>query len=117
MLFFSRLSALVLMLNLFTAISLYGDADEQARKTITLEKENQSIQEYSNNITKFYELAKGEKWRDITDEVLVSPDTSQESKESIRAFQRRIIVFKYPSDGLWVKGFLATPLILSIIRC
>ena len=43
----------------------------------------------------------------MTDRVLASRDTSEESKRSIRAFNRRIIVFKYPSDGLIIEGFLS----------
>lgn len=70
-----------------------------------LEQENTAIQGEAADIEKFYELGPKENWRDITSEVVASPDTSPESIEAIRTFQRRIIVFKYPSDGLWIKGF------------
>lgn len=72
-----------------------------------LEAENRAIQEDSDNMAKFYELGKKEKWRDVTNDILASSDTSPESKESIHTFERRIVVFKYPSDGLSIKGFLS----------
>lgn len=72
-----------------------------------LERENQIISDYSQRMEAFYELQNGDKWREITEEVLTSPDTSVESKKAIRNYKRRIFVFKYPSDHLWVKGFIS----------
>lgn len=72
-----------------------------------LEEENEKIETFSKKMQQFYELEEQEKWRDITDKVLANSDTTQESKESIRTYQRRIIVFKYLSDGLWIKGFIS----------
>jgi pimeloyl-ACP methyl ester carboxylesterase len=76
-------------------------------KQAVLEKDNEKIVDDSKRMMQFYELEQGEKWRDVTQEVLLSPDTPQVSKEAIRGCQRRIIVFKYPSDGLWIKGFIS----------
>lgn len=86
-------------------LSLEGTIPEQKKQA--LEKENQEIIDYSLRMQQFYELEKDEKWRDVTQKVLASPDTSPESKEAILSNQRRIIIFKYPSDGLWVKGFMS----------
>lgn len=92
----------------FLPIFTVSSADlEDPRKAAALEKENQSIQADSENIQKLYELGKGENWRDVTQEVLANQDTSPESQASIREWNRRIIVFKYPSDGLWIKGFFS----------
>ena len=72
-----------------------------------LDKSDREIAENSEKIKEFYELGKDEEWREITDKVLASSDTSEESKKSIRTFHRRIFVFKYPSDNLWIKGFIS----------
>jgi pimeloyl-ACP methyl ester carboxylesterase len=72
-----------------------------------LQRDNQQIADYSQRMQQFYELEPTEQWRDITEKVLLSPDTPEESKERIRGCQRRIIAFKYPSDGLWIKGFIS----------
>jgi dipeptidyl aminopeptidase/acylaminoacyl peptidase len=87
--------------------SLFGQTNVSELKDQALEHDNQKIENYSKRIQQFYELEEHEKWRDITEKVLSSFDTDKESKESIRNYHRRIIVFKYPSDGLWIKGFLS----------
>lgn len=91
---------------LFTSSVILSEAFSE-QKEPTLEQENQSIEDFSKRMRQFYELDKQEKWREVTEEVLLSTDTSQDSKESIRAYHRRIFVFKYPSDGLWIKGFIS----------
>lgn len=72
-----------------------------------LEKDNEEISGFSKKMEDFYQLGPQEKWREVTEKVLASPDTSESSKQAIRTYQRRIYVFKYPSDGLWVKGFMS----------
>lgn len=72
----------------------------------TLSEDNDRLARESTVLESFYRLGKNEKWRDITEQVLNSPDTIEENKECIRAHQRRIIVFQYPSDGLSIKGFI-----------
>jgi dipeptidyl aminopeptidase/acylaminoacyl peptidase len=91
----------------FIYSSLVFSQESLINQEAALEKENQSINNYSKRMQAFYELGKQEKWRDITKKVLASPDTSETSKQSIRLYQRRIIVFKYPSDNLWIKGFIS----------
>jgi pimeloyl-ACP methyl ester carboxylesterase len=81
----------------------FNNAQQQA----ILERDNDNIVNDSKKMQHFYEMEKEEKWREITHKVLLSPDTSQESKEAIETWQRRIFVFKYPSDGLWIKGFIS----------
>jgi dipeptidyl aminopeptidase/acylaminoacyl peptidase len=69
--------------------------------------ENDRISNESEAIQALYKLNDNEKWRDITPEVLKSPYTSLKNKEIIREKERRIIVFRYPSDGLSIKGFIS----------
>lgn len=88
---------LMLLAILVTAVSR---ADE-------LSVDNTRIQNYSERMKNFYNLDENQQYRDVTDEVLASPDTHLDAKDSIRAFHRRIFIFKYPSDGLEVKGFIS----------
>ena len=77
------------------------------KKENALEKENQKILDNFKKIEDFYQLGEKESWREITDQVLASSDTPEISKDSIRTYHRRIFAFKYPSDHLWVKGFMS----------
>lgn len=86
-------------------IDAQANSSEQMHQA--LEQDNQKIADYSKRMQQFYELEENEKWRDVTQKVLSSSDTGEDSKNSIRTYHRRIIVFKYPSDGLWVKGFIS----------
>ena len=88
----------------FCSLVITGHAQNAAE---ALDQENQQIQDASDRMQHLYDLPKGEMWRDITQGVLDHPETSSESAESIRNYQRRIILFQYPSDGLWIKGFLS----------
>lgn len=72
-----------------------------------LEISNNYIKNISKEIESLYTLNDNEKWRDITAEVLASADTPAENKQCILLHKRRIIVFKYPSDGLWIKAFIS----------
>lgn len=72
-----------------------------------LEQDNQAISDYSDRMVPFYQLEKGQKWRDVTKQVLASPLTAKIAKNSIRSHHRRLIVFEYPSDGLLIKGFIS----------
>jgi pimeloyl-ACP methyl ester carboxylesterase len=99
-------NGLIFFLSFSFSLFVQFNFSEQTQGT-ALEIENKKIENYSLRIEQFYKLGKQEKWRDITDEVLLSQDTSKDSKDAIRANHRRLIVFKYPSDGLWVKGFIS----------
>jgi predicted esterase len=72
-----------------------------------IQQENQKITIDSDQIRHFYDLSTDQKWKDITQDLLMSPQISLAEKEAIQSFQRRIIVFKYWSDGLWIKGFIS----------
>ncbi len=105
---FKILSSLVLTMA-FSCFSffLFSEPSSFEQKVATLAKENQHIEDYSEKMKQFYELKPNEKWRDITEKVLESPYTAEDSKEAIRYCQRRIVIFQYPSDKLWIKGFIS----------
>lgn len=88
------------------ALTLHAQNTNE-KKHIELQEGNKKIIDNFKNVKDFYELNESETWREITDEVLASSDTTDASKDSIRAYERRIFVFKYPSDGLWIKGFIS----------
>jgi|GEM_PF-1258811 len=89
-----------------SALHLRAESDKKQQEA-RLEKDNQRISDFSLRMEGFYELGNEEKWRDITEKVLESPETSENSKSSIRNYHRRIFAFKYPSDHLWIKGFIS----------
>ena len=82
-------------------------SNQENNASTPLIEENQTIIDESQIIKAFYELSENEQWREITDEVLASSDTPELGKDAIRNFNRRIFVFRYPSDGLSIKGFLS----------
>ncbi|NGX39448.1 MAG: hypothetical protein KR126chlam1_00777 [Chlamydiae bacterium] len=44
---------------------------------------------------------------EITEDLLKSEDIEKETKEKIKASNRRIVLFEYPSEGLMVKGYVS----------
>ncbi len=78
-------------------------------KDQALKQENQKILDISERMTHFYDLKNNEDIKDITEQVLESPDTKPDVKEEIKAYHRRIYLFRYPSDGLSIKGFVSLP--------
>ncbi len=93
---------------LFPFFPLLGTFDshlESHQKKLV--EENQRIADSFKKIEQFYHLDKKEAWREITQEVLESPYTPEKSKTAIQTHQRRIILFKYPSNGLSIKGFIS----------
>jgi dipeptidyl aminopeptidase/acylaminoacyl peptidase len=72
-----------------------------------LTKDSIHIEDFSKRVAAFYAMDENEQVKEITDKVLASPYTLQSAKDSIKAYQRRIFVFKYPSDGLKIYGFIS----------
>lgn len=69
--------------------------------------EDAQIAAVSTGIEQYYQLGPNENWRDITQEILTSTYTSEEAKASIISHQRKIFAIRYPSDDLWIKGFIS----------
>jgi len=88
--------------------SLFGEVDF-ASKNVEDSRKEESIKIFKTCMrhAKLYELTDGQSYRDITDELLSSQDISDMTKDLIVKQQRRIIVFKYPSDGHAVKGYIS----------
>lgn len=96
---------IAIILTLFS----YGklNAEAKSREEI-LKEESRAILDNSLKIaSQFYTLEEGEELREITQTVLQSHETRDHIKERILASGRRIILFKYPSDGLQVKGYIS----------
>lgn len=69
----------------------------------------------------FYQMKPEEKLREITAEVIASDILKESLKQQILESGRRFFLFRYPSDGFWVKGTLSfvpdagpTPLLLHL---
>ena len=90
---------------LFVVIVFFLNANE--KESQALKSDNEQINASSKRIEAFYTLPEDAKYREITEEVLASKDTPEESKDAIRTYHRKIFAFKYPSDNLWIKGFIS----------
>ena len=75
--------------------------------TYSLSEENKSITAVSEQLLPLYDLAPNQTWKDITTEVFNHSTTSELTKQAIQENHRRIILFRYPSDGLQIKGLLS----------
>ncbi len=72
--------------------------------TTPLEQENREILEKCKRIAaQFY----SHNDKDITQDILNSPDTTPDIKNLIQTTQRRFFLFCYPSDGHQVKGYIS----------
>ena len=82
-------------------------AEEKTRQEI-LKEESKSILERNLRIAKqFYLLEEGEEFKEITASILESEETKESIKQLIRSTGRRFFLFKYPSDGFQVKGYIS----------
>lgn len=76
--------------------------DEESRK---LDTEN--LKKLYCEYAKFYEMPSDAEMRDITEELLKSPYVKDAQKLAIKNFNRRILVFTYPSDEFKIKGLIS----------
>lgn len=74
---------------------------------IERQEETISLMDRCKNRAAFYELEEGETLREITKQILESPDTTSSTKEKILKQGRRFFLFSYPSDGLQIKGYVS----------
>jgi len=73
----------------------------------SLLQENQQIAQRSAQLLSLYDLETHQSWRDITAEVYQQSTTSDDVKQAILEDQRRIVLFRYPSDGVQVKALIS----------
>ncbi len=84
-----------------------GCAEGRTRQDI-LKEESKSVFERSLRIAKqFYSLGEGQEFEEITESILESEETKESIKQLIRSTGRRFFLFKYPSDGFQVKGYIS----------
>ncbi len=92
-------------------VFLRGEENSQQpakeNKGSPLTGEDVLISQEASEVEDFYALENGAMWREVTQEILASDNTPEASKIAIQKNDRRIFVFKYPSDGLWIKGFIS----------
>lgn len=91
----------------FPIFSTQPQLQQGEEKRDLLEKEGQEIQEKSRQLFSLYDLPLGLTMREITTDVLANPTTTESQRENILAHDRRIFLFRYPSDGVYVKGFIS----------
>lgn len=93
----------IFLLSAFSHIS----AEEKTRHEI-LKEESKRVLERSLRIAEqFYSLEENEEYKEITQTILDSEDTKESVKQLIRSSDRRFFLFKYPSDGFQVKGYIS----------
>ncbi len=89
--------------NLFRLNAKESASSEQDR----LAQESTEIKKRCLEYLKFYEMPENQNFVDITENVLNSPLVHKDQKKSIRALNRKFFVFRYPSDGLKIKGLIS----------
>lgn len=98
----------LLFFSVFAVASLFGAVDFTSQSVIDKRAvDSKNAYEYSKQCAAFYKIEEGKTYRDITQQLLDSPLTNDFIKSTIRQQHRRIVVFKYPSDGLYVKGYVS----------
>lgn len=83
------------------------NASEKTKEEI-LKEESKNILERSLRIAdQFYSLEDGKEFKEITTIILQSDETKESIKQLILSTGRRFFLFKYPSDGFQVKGYIS----------
>lgn len=95
------------MKKIFLLFSMIFTLTLSAATTEEMKVDNQKIENYSEKIASLYQLNDQQTLKNVTADVLASPYTKESAKESILKYHRQIYVFKYPSDGLSVYGFIS----------
>lgn len=73
----------------------------------SLEKDTEKTLKQSLEYAKFYKMPPNIDIKDITDELLVSSYVKTREKYGIKKYDRRVLVFNYPSDDLKIKGIIS----------
>lgn len=77
------------------------------RNTV-LEKEEQILlKDYQRIANEFYVIKEGRELNEITLTLILNHHTPEEIKKHIIESGRRFFIFKYPSDGFYVKGLIS----------
>lgn len=93
----------IFLLSVFSQLN----AEEKSRQEF-LKEESKNVLERSLRIAEqFYSLEEGEEYKEITESILNSEETKESIKQLIRLTRRRFFLFKYPSDGFQIKGYIS----------
>lgn len=82
-------------------------AAEKTRDEILREQSQAQLEQCQRFADLFYHLEEGEELKEITEDILNSSETKDSIKQKILSSGRRFFLFKYPSDGLQVKGTIS----------
>lgn len=82
-------------------------AQEKTREDLLKEESKNVLQRSLRIAEQFYSLEQGEEFKEITNSILESEETKELIKQQIQSTGRRFFLFKYPSDGFQVKGYLS----------
>jgi len=74
-----------------------------------LNKESEELLQMSKETAKLYTLNSNETLKEITQDLLVHPNTSDLVRTAISKHHHKYYVFSYPSDGLMIKGYISLP--------
>lgn len=91
-----------LLLMLFSATGVHCE-NEMLNK---LAKNTQETKQKSADLALFFNLKPEEELKEITEQVLQSSIIENDVKETIKQYGRKIYIFRYPSDGLSIIGFI-----------
>ena len=90
----------------FSSSMMAGPIDPSLQKQLALEGKA-IYQECLEIASEFYSLSEDEDLKEMTEAILTSPKTEDGLKQKILSTGRRFFLFKYPSDGYQVKGYLS----------
>lgn len=87
---------------------LFGANSSQCENKMSdkLTKNTQEAIKFSAKLELIYGLEPEEDLKDITEKILQSSIIEDAIKETIISYQRKIYIFRYPSDGLSIIGFI-----------
>lgn len=96
--------ALLLIVNTFCNFNLTAECDKKAEQR---KKEEENALKWTEYFKDIYSLPENADFVEITDKLLASESVKEERKQDIIDYGRRIFVFRYPSDGLMIKGAIS----------
>ncbi|MEN8237033.1 MAG: prolyl oligopeptidase family serine peptidase [Pseudomonadota bacterium] len=71
-----------------------------------LTQNTKKLKQLSAKLTSFFDLQPEEDLKEVTNKILSSSIIEANIKETIKIYNRKIYIFKYPSDGLSIIGFI-----------
>lgn len=82
-------------------------AQEKSRDQLIIEETEENLKRSEKYSDQFYKLEDGADFKEITQAILASDETKASMRLRILTSGRRFFLFKYPSDGIQVKGYIS----------